>query len=258
MRLAASPGTAVALFRMDIATDIRPVLPSIRAPTLVSVRDGDENLPASRYMAEHIPGASLKVYAGDGHGLFWGANADAVLDDIEEFLTGARSTGQPDRVLATVLFTDLVGSTERLAAMGDRSWRDVLERHDSAVLHEVELHRGRLIETTETTGDAVLATFDGPARAIRCALAIENAVARLGVKCRGGLHTGEVERRGDGIAGIAVHIAARVMAEAGPGEVLVTRTVKDLVAGSGISFDQRGAYVLKGVPDKWELFAVTT
>jgi class 3 adenylate cyclase/esterase/lipase len=253
MRLAASPGAAVAVFRMDLATDIRAVLPSIGAPTLVTVREGDENLPASRYMAEHIPGAVLKIYPGDEHGLYWDANADAVLDDIEEFLTGARSIGEPDRVLATVLFTDIVGSTERLALVGDRTWREVLDRHDAEISHEVVLHRGRFVGTT---GDGVLATFDGPARAIRCALAIQDMVAQLGVTSRMGLHTGEVEQRGDGVAGIAVHIAARVMSKAEPGEVLVSRTVKDLVAGSGINFAERGSHVLKGVPDAWDLFAV--
>lgn len=178
---------------------------------------------------------------------------DAILDEIEEFLTGVRPVHAPDRALATVLFTDIVSSTERAAALGDDAWTRMLDRHDDLVVREVERHRGRRINTT---GDGMLATFDGPARAVRCAQAIREAVRSLGIEVRAGLHTGEIELRGADIGGIAVHIGQRVSTLAGPSEVLASSTVKDLVAGSGIRFTDRGSHVLKGVPDQWRVFAV--
>jgi class 3 adenylate cyclase len=191
-----------------------------------------------------FPGSDYFPYLGD---------QDAILDEIEEFLTGVRPVPAPDRALATVLFTDIVSSTERAAALGDDAWTRTLDRHDALVAREVERHRGREINTT---GDGMLATFEGPARAVRCAQAICAAVRSLGIDARAGLHTGEIELRGTDIGGIAVHIGQRVSALAGPGEVLVSSTVKDLVAGSGIVFADRGSHVLKGVPDEWRVFAV--
>jgi len=255
-RRAAGPNAAVALAKMDLATDIRSVLPSIHVPTLVMVRGGDENLPASRYMAEHIPGARFCVFPGDEHGLLFG-DQDATLGEIEEFLTGVRTSPQADRVLSTVLFTDIVGSTSRAAELGDRRWKDLLDEHDALIADRLALHRGRRVNSIGL-GDGVLATFDGPARAIRCAQAICQGVRSLGLTVRAGVHTGEVEMRGDDISGLAVHIGARVSALAGVGEVLVSGSVPPLVAGSGITFDDRGEQELKGVPGRWRLFAVVS
>ena len=253
MRLAATPGAVAALARMDHATDIRPILPSIRVPTLVTVREGDENLPASRYMAGKIPAARFVVLPGDDHGLFFG-DQDALFGEIEEFLTGSRTPPEADRVLSTVLFTDIVDSTKRATELGDRRWMELLRQHDEIVSRQLELHRGRKVSSIGL-GDGVLATFDGPARAIRCAQAIRDRLQSLDLQIRAGIHTGEVEIRGNEISGMAVNIGARVASLAGPGQVLVSQTVPTLVAGSGIAFDDEGRHRLKGVSDEWQIFA---
>jgi class 3 adenylate cyclase len=257
-RYAVSPGGAIAWYRMTTEIDIRHVLPAIRVPTLVCHVAGDRlfDVRGARYMAERIPGANYVELAGQDS--LFGAvpgKSDALVDEIEEFLTGHRGAPEIDRVLATVLFTDMVSSTERASELGDRRWRDVLDSHDSISRREVERFRGRLVNTT---GDGVLATFDGPARAISCARAIGDEVVKLGVEIRAGLHTGEVELRGEDVGGIAVNLAARVMGKAGPGEVLASSTVKDLVVGSGIEFEDRGSHELKGVPGEWRLYAVAS
>jgi class 3 adenylate cyclase len=252
-RLSASPGAAVGLLRMAAGIDVRPILPVIRVPTLVLHRRERFVLPANgRYLAEHIPGARFVELPGDDHLYFVGEN-DALADEIEEFLTGARPLPEPDRVLATVLFTDIVASTERAAALGDRRWRQLLASHNALVRRELVRFRGREVKTV---GDGFLATFDGPARAIRCACAIRDGVRALGLEIRAGLHTGECELMGDDVGGIAVHISARVVGSAAAGEVLVSSTVKDLVAGSGLRFVARGTHHLHGVPGEWRLFAV--
>ena len=253
-RLAVGPRAAAAIHAWHSEIDLRGVLSGIRVPTLVLHRAGDRFLRVGhgRYLAEHIQAAKYVELPGEDH-LFHVGDTEAMLGEIEEFLTGARSSPEADRVLATVLFTDIVGSTERAAALGDAGWRDLLAAHHEMVRRELEQHRGREIDTS---GDGFLATFDGPARAVRCACAIGHAVRRLGIDVRAGLHTGEVECIGERVAGIAVHTAARVAALAGPGEVLVSSTVKDLVAGSGLRFAERGTHALKGVPDEWRLFAV--
>jgi pimeloyl-ACP methyl ester carboxylesterase len=252
-RMAASPGSAGALFRAVRDVDIRDILGAIRVPTLVIHRTDDTLVPfeSSRYMAERIPDARLVELPGVDH-LWWFGDQDAIVDEVEEFLTGVRSIPDPERVLATVLFTDIVGSTERAAELGDGRWRELLENHGATVRDQLEHFRGNEIKTT---GDGFLATFDGPARGIRCALAISDAVRDLGIEVRAGLHTGEVELLNGDVAGIAVHTGARVSAAAGPSEVLVSSTVKDLVAGSGLEFYDRGVRVLKGVPGEWRLFA---
>jgi class 3 adenylate cyclase len=254
-RLAASPGAAQALFGMAQDLDIRDILPAIRVPTLVLHRTEDSlvEVEHSRYMAERIPDAKLVELPGVDH-LWWFGDQDAIVDEVQEFLTGARSAPEPDRVLATVMVTDIVGSTKRAAEVGDSRWRELLERHEAIVRRELERHRGREVNTT---GDGFLATFDGPARGIGCARAIAEAVRPLGIEVRAGLHTGECEVMNGDLGGIAVHTGARVSAEAGPGEVLVSSTVKDLVAGSGIEFEDRGTHELRGVPGEWRLYAVT-
>jgi class 3 adenylate cyclase len=253
-RLGASPGAAMALRRMNGEIDIRDALPVIRVPTLVLHRTGDldTNIEEGRYLADHIPGARFVDLAGADH-LPWAGDQDAILDEIEEFLTGVRPDTEPDRVLATVLFTDIVGSTTRAVELGDRRWRDLLLHHNTIVRRELERFRGREVKTV---GDGFLAMFDGPARGIRCASAIRDGVRGLGLAIRAGLHTGEAELIGDDVGGIAIHIAARVMARARPHEVLVSSTVKDLVTGSGIEFSDRGTHRLKGVPGSWRLFGV--
>ena len=252
-RLSASPGAAVALLQMIFEIDIRPLLSTIRVPTLVMHRTADfAHAFGSRYMGAHIPGAKVVELPGSDYFPYLG-DQDAILDEIEEFLTGVRPVHVPDRALVTVLFTDIVSSTERASALGDDVWTRTLDRHDALVAREVERHRGRRINTT---GDGMLATFDGPGRAVRCAQAICEEVQSLGIEVRAGLHTGEIELRGADIGGIAVHIGQRVSTLAGPGEVLVSSTVKDLVAGSGIAFADRGSQVLRGVPDEWRVFAV--
>jgi class 3 adenylate cyclase len=256
-RNSATPLGAVAALRFANETDVRHVLPAITVPTLVVHRTGDRLIPVAlgRYLADHIPGARWAELPGDFHvGGQPGANDD-LLGEVEEFLTGARVHAQPeaDRVLATLLFTDIVGSTERAAALGDRRWRDLLNAHDAAVRRELVRARGREIKTT---GDGFLAAFDGPARAIRCAQAIGAAATKLGLAVRAGVHTGECEVRGDDLAGIALHIGARLAALAEPGEILATGTVRDLVVGSGIAFADRGEQTLRGVPGVWRVFAV--
>jgi class 3 adenylate cyclase len=253
-RNGASPGAMVAVLKMAQAIDVRPVLPTISVPTLVVHCTGDPAVPVEhgRYLAEHIPGARYIELAGDDH-LTIREGDHGVFDEIEEFLTGARPEPEIDRVLKTVLFTDIVKSTERAVSMGDRRWHELLDAHDAAVRRELEHFRGQEVKTT---GDGFLACFDGPARAIRCARAIADRTHALGIDVRAGLHTGECETRGDDLAGVAVHIAARVAALAGAGEVLCSRTVTDLVAGSGIGFADRGVHSLKGVPGTWQTFAV--
>jgi class 3 adenylate cyclase len=254
-RLSASPKAGVALGKMNTQIDVRALLPTIRVPTLVMHRTGDRdiNVEEGRYIASQIPGARFIELPGADH-FMWTEDADRVLDEIEEFLTGVRRGPEPDRVLATVLFTDIVGSTQRVVALGDAAWKELLEKHDDFVRDELRRFRGREVDTA---GDGFLATFDGPARGIRCAFAIRDSIARLGLEVRSGLHTGEVELSGARVRGIAVHIGARVAGLASPGEVLVTRTVKDLVAGSGIEFEDRGAHPLKGVPEEWQSFAAS-
>jgi class 3 adenylate cyclase/pimeloyl-ACP methyl ester carboxylesterase len=235
------------------AIDLRPALPSVQAPTLFVYRQGLRHTAAlARDDAQHVRGAKVVELPGEDF-LFFVGDSGPMLDAIEEFLTGQLPARHSDRVLATVLFTDIVGSTEHAARLGDRRWRDVLATHDAVVRAEVLRFRGGLVKTT---GDGVLATFDGPGRAIRCSCAIRDSARTLGIDVRAGLHTGEIEVIGDDVAGIAVHIGARVLAHAHGGEVLVSSTVKDLVAGSGINFIERGKHQLKGVPGAWRLFAV--
>ena len=254
MRAAASPAAAVALFRMNIEIDVRHVLPAIRVPVLLLHRTGDRvmDVGGSRYMAQWIPGARLTELPGDDH-VYWLGDWESIVGETEEFLTGVRHAVEPDRVLATVLFTDIVGSTERAAALGDARWRDLLLSHHGVMRQELARFRGREIDTA---GDGFFATFDGPARAIRCACAAAEALRRLGLEVRAGLHTGECELMGDRVSGIAVHTGARVAGLAAPGEVLVSSTVKDLVAGSGLRFADRGVHGLKGIPGEWRLFTV--
>ena len=253
-RSSASPSDALAIVQMNREIDVRHALGSVHVPTLLMHRLGDPLVPvgASRYMAERIPGAKLVELPGDEH-LPWYGDQQDVVEQVELFLTGERGAPEPDRVLATVLFTDIVGATERAAELGDRRWRELLEEHHARVRRELNRHRGREVDTA---GDGFLATFDGPARAIRCARGIVEAVSGLGLAVRAGLHTGECELHEAKVTGIAVHIGARVAALAGAGEVLVSSTVKDLVAGAGISFTDRGSHALKGVPGEWRVFQV--
>lgn len=250
-RAMGSPRTMLAMIDTLDAIDVRAVIPSIAVPTLVIHSTDDYTVPLGngRWLAEHIDGARFVEISGE-HVAF---DFERFTDEVESFLTGRRHGTVTDRVLTTVLFSDIVGSTQRATELGDRRWKELLDQHDSVVKREIETYRGTLIKTT---GDGVLATFDGPARAVRCAQTICAAVRPLGVEIRAGVHTGEVELRGEDIGGIAVHIGQRVSATARPGEVLVSRTVTDLVAGSGIDFDDRGDYELKGVPGPWKLFAV--
>jgi class 3 adenylate cyclase len=252
-RRSASPGAAAALLRMNTQIDIRAVLPSVRVPTLVIHRTGDRDvdIEEGRWIGGRIPGARFLELPGDDH-LPWVGDADGLLDDVEEFLTGVRRGPEPDRVLATVLFTDIVGSTERAAELGDRRWAELVDAHHDAVRRELERFRGREIDTA---GDGFLAAFDGPARAVRCALGVRESVRRLGLEVRAGVHTGECEVVGESLRGIAVHTGARISAAAAPGEVLVSRTVTDLVAGSGLEFEPRGEVELRGVPGRWALSA---
>jgi class 3 adenylate cyclase len=230
---------------------VRRILGSVRVPTLVLHRQ-DERIPIEygRYLAKQIPGAQLVELEGIDHFPSVG-DVESIIGEVEEFLTGVRHEHQPDRVLATVLFTDIVDSTGRAVAMGDRAWRELLERHDEVARAEIARFRGREIKQT---GDGFLATFDGPARAVRGAVALAGKARELGIELRCGVHTGECERRGEDVGGLAVHIGARIAALAGAGEVLVSSTVKDLVAGSGLAFQDRGTHALKGVPDQWRLF----
>ncbi len=254
-RRSASPGAAAALMRMNTKIDIRGILPNITVPTLVIHRTGDRdaNVEEGRWIAGQIPGARFLELAGDDH-IPWVGDQDALLDAVEEFLTGSVPARAVDRVLATVLFIDIVGSTRRAAELGDARWSELLDSFYVAVRRELERHRGQEIDTA---GDGLLATFDGPARAVRCAFAIQVAVRALGVEVRAGVHTGEVELSRHGVKGIAVHIGARVAALAGDGEVWTSSIVRDLVPGSGLLFEDRGIHTLKGVPDPWRLFEVT-
>jgi pimeloyl-ACP methyl ester carboxylesterase len=254
-RHGASPAAASALMRMNSQIDISGILPTIRVPTLVIHRTEDAtiNVEGGRYLAEHIPSAQYIELPGTDHIPFVGDSASEIADAIEEFLTGSRAPVPVDRVLATVLFTDIVGSTEKAAALGDRRWRDLLDNHHATIRRNLARFRGREIDTA---GDGFFATFDGPARGVRCACAIGEEIRPLGIEVRAGLHTGECETNGDDVGGIAVHIGARVAALAGAGEVLVSSTVKDLVAGSGLRFADRGSQSLKGVPGEWRIFAV--
>jgi pimeloyl-ACP methyl ester carboxylesterase len=269
LRHAASPGAALALLRMNSQIDVRDVLPTIGAPTLVLYRRdarsghgaaawrpaGEDPITPreeAEYLAEHIPGAQLVELPGADH-LPWAGEPDPLLGEVEEFVTGVRTAPEPDRVLATILFTDIVGSTALAARLGDRDWGELLERHDALVRRQLERFRGQEIGTA---GDGFVASFDGPARGIRCAAAIAESVSALGLSIRAGLHTGEAELVAGKLAGIAVHIAARIATLAEADEVLVSSTVKDLVIGSRVTFADRGSHQLKGVPGEWSLFAV--
>lgn len=256
LRRSASPKAALALARMNTAIDIRAVLPTVHVPTLVLHRKGDRDahIGGSRFIASRVPGAKLVELEGDDH-LWYVGETDMVVEEIQEFLTGTREVAEPERVLTTVLFTDIVDSTKLAAQMGDARWVDLLGAHRSLAHREFARFRGREVETT---GDGFLVTFDGPARAVRCAVALAAAVKGLGLSIRAGVHTGECEIIGAGLGGIAVHIAARVLAHAAPGEVVVSSTVRDLVSGAGIRFATRGSHALKGVPGQWELLAVET
>jgi class 3 adenylate cyclase len=248
-------GREMAIYmRQDMSTDVRQVLPSIQAPTLVLHRSDSPFfvLDQGRHLAEHIPGATFVEVPGTDIGVYTKPNAQ-ILDHIEAFVTGVSPEASTDRALATILFTDIVGSTERAAELGDRRWRNALETYLGLTRTIVEEHRGRVIKVD---GDGMLATFDGPGRAVRCVSALVDGIRPLGLEIRAGLHTGEVEMMGDDVGGIAVHIAARVMAEAGPSELLVSSVIPPLVAGSGIDFGDRGEYDLKGVPGTWRLFVV--
>jgi len=251
--LGATPAMARALWNDFFVADVRHLLPQVTVPTLIVQRS---ELPfdavgLGRYMADHIPGVQYVELPGTDI-LYWVGETDGMLDEIEEFLTGVRGHGS-ERVLSTVLFTDIVGSTDRAAQLGDGRWRDLLDRHDQTVRTQLDRYRGREVKTV---GDGFVATFDSPGRAIECALAIREPLAAVGVAVRVGIHTGEIEVRGDDVAGLAVHIGARVSAIAGPGEVLVSSTVKDLVVGSRFAFTERGEHELKGVPGTWHVYAV--
>ena len=248
----ASPGAVVQLLAMNVEIDVRAILPTIAVPTLVVHNTGDETIPfaSGQYLAEHIPGARLLSQDIAAH-----ISADPAwidwLPDFEEFTTGARPAEFTDRVLSTVLFSDIVGSTDLAVKIGDDAWRQLLDRHDEIVRREIARCRGQQVKHT---GDGVLARFDGPARAVSCGLAIADALRPLGIAVRAGVHTGEIELRGDDIGGIGVHVGARIMALAKPDEVLVSRTVRDLTAGSGLSFADHGEHELKGIPDRWQVY----
>jgi class 3 adenylate cyclase len=254
LRACTTPGRAAAQYRYFFGLDIRDALPSIHVPVLVITRTNHPFVPVAigRHIADAISGARYAEFPG---GDFWCCTetADEILASIEEFLTGVRRSVEVDRVLATVLFTDIVGSTTRAAELGDKRWKDLLDRHDETTRSQVERFGGRVVKTT---GDGALATFDSPGRAIKSASELTSTLGSIGIDIRAGLHTGEVERRGSDVGGIAVHIGARVMAEAAPGQVMCSRTVRDLVAGSGVVFSDCGVRELKGVPDEWQLFAI--
>jgi pimeloyl-ACP methyl ester carboxylesterase len=254
LRQGTSPSGAVALMELYREMDVRAVLPAIDVPTLVLHRADDRMVSAAqgRYLAENIPGARYVELPGEDH-LPFASDLDEVLEEVEEFLVGSRGATESERALATILFTDIVGSTEKAAELGDRGWRQLLERHDAAVRRQLSLHRGREVKTM---GDGFLATFDGPARAIHCASAVRDEVASLGIEVRAGIHTGEVELIGDDVGGMAVNIGARIGALADAGEVLVSSTVRELVVGSGLEFADRGVQTLKGAPGEWRLFAI--
>jgi class 3 adenylate cyclase len=256
-RLSASPGAVKSFTMLNSQIDVSSILPAVRVPTLVLHNQGDVQVPVERgrELAACIPDAKLIEYPGGDH-MFTTGDVEAALGDIEEFITGHRESSSSDleRVLATVLFTDIVDSTRSAATMGDQAWRRLLDNHDQLAIQTIEKHRGTLVKST---GDGILATFDGPGRAVRCALAFGTASKQIGLPLRAGLHTGEIEVRGRDIGGIAVHAAARVMAHSQPSEVLVSRVVTDLVAGAGLKFAERGSHELKGLPGRWDLFAAT-
>ncbi len=255
LRRSASPADALALAKMNTEIDIRNILPAIHVPALIIHRTGDIDIDVngSKYLANKIPGAKFVEVKGNDH-LLWVGNYEEILDEIEVFLTGEHKYAQSERVLATVLFTDIVGSTEHVVELGDERWLNLLKNHDALVRKELSRFRGREIDTT---GDGFLAIFEGPARAIRCACAIRDIVRSIGIEIRAGLHTGECEMIGKNVGGIAIHLGARVMSKAGAGEVFVSGTLKDLVAGSGIQFENRGRSTLKGIPGVWELYSVS-
>jgi class 3 adenylate cyclase len=256
-RLSASPGTVKAFTMLNSQIDVSFILPAVRVPTLVLHNQGDVQVPVEkgRELAACIPDAKLIEYPGGDH-MFTTGDVEAALGDIEEFITGHRESSSSDleRVLATVLFTDIVDSTRSAATMGDQAWRRLLDNHDQLAIQTIEKHRGTLVKST---GDGILATFDGPGRAVRCALAFGMATRQIGLPIRAGLHTGEIEIRGRDIGGIAVHAASRVMTQSQPDEVLVSRVVTDLVAGAGLTFAGRGSHELKGLPGRWDLFAAS-
>ena len=253
-RRCASPGAALALVKMNTGVDVRHVLPTIRVPTVIMHRtdDRDAKVEEGRYIASKIPTARFVEFPGADHS-WWTQDRDAILDEIEELVTGVRPAPEPNRVLATVLFTDIVESTQRVRELGDRAWAELLSRHHAVVRRELERFRGREVDTA---GDGFLATFDGPARAIRCAVAVRETVRALGLEIRAGLHTGECELLGEKVSGIAVHTGARIASLANPGDVLVSSTVRDLVSGSGIEFEDRGEHTLKGVGER-PIYAVS-
>ncbi len=254
LRRSASPRDALALAHMNTEIDVTGVLSSISVPTLVIHRTGDRDahVDGARWMAERIPDARFVELPGEDH-LPWIGNPESLLDTIQEFLTGAPAVSEPDRVLATVLVTDIVGSTSLVQEIGDRAWQELLERHHALVRRELSRFRGTEIDTA---GDGFLATFDGPARAVRCAAAIRDGLGAYGITVRAGLHTGEMELRGGKVTGIAVHVAARVGALAAGGQILATSTVRDLVAGSGLKFEERGARTLKDIQEPWQVYEV--
>jgi class 3 adenylate cyclase/pimeloyl-ACP methyl ester carboxylesterase len=254
-RQGASPGAVESLWRMNHQIDVRAILPSIRVPTLEIAREGDPIPPPDGYTAKLIPGCTRVVLPGSDH-CPWAGDIDALVGEIERFIRSVRDEeAELDRVLATVLFTDIVGSTATAAEVGDRRWVELLEAHHGSVRGLLARYRGREVDTA---GDGFLATFDGPARAVRCAQAITTAISHLGIQIRAGIHIGEIELSEEAVRGIAVHIGARVAALAGPGEILVSSTVKDLVAGSGLVFEDVGEHELKGVPDRWHLYRVVS
>lgn len=257
-RLSASPGTIRAYLYLNYSIDVSSILPMVRVPTLVLHRATDLQVPVElgKGLAASIPGAKYIEYPGGDHA-FWSGDPEPLLGDIEEFITGHResSADRLERVLATVLFTDIVDSTRRAAELGDRKWRQLLDAHDQLAQQIVEQYRGTVVKTT---GDGVLATFDGPGRAVRCAMTFGTAAAQMNIRLRAGLHIGEIELRGQDIGGIAVHAAARIMAQSQPGEVLVSRVVTELVAGAGLQFAERGSHKLKGLPGRWNLFAASS
>ena len=254
LRLSASPSAVINVFRMNAAIDVRDILPTVRIPTLVLHRLGDRaiDIEQGRYLAEHIPGAEFVELSGDDH-LWWVGDSEAIVNKIQTFLTGEQPPIEIDRVLATVLFTDIVDSTKQAAEMGDSRWKDLLDTHNAVMLKEIGRFRGRAVRST---GDGYLAVFDGPGRAIRCGAAVSRELRQLGIEIRTGVHTGEIDLMGEDVGGIAVNIAARVLAEAANNEVWVSRTVKDLVVGSGFEFTEKGTHSLKGVPGEWGLFSV--
>jgi class 3 adenylate cyclase len=255
-RMSISPSEALALLRVNEEIDVRHILPTVKVPTVVLHQREDIFVPVElgRDLAARIPGAKMIELSGKDH-LFWFGNQEETVDAVVEFVTGTRPQPDIDRVLATVMFADIVGSTEHAAQVGDHRWRDVLDRYYALADGQIERFRGRRVKTL---GDGVLATFDGPARAVRCAEALAEETRALGLEVRAGVHTGEIELMGEDVGGIAVHICSRVTGYAGADEIVVSSTVKDLVAGSGISFEDRGSQTLKGVPGEWRLYAVRT